>query len=130
MNAPKSLPLTLKLRVPVFASGTAASVKIGQLEDYLLLSAYSIGEMHEERVDFETALRDLDEQWDEIEGYQALMASKTVAGADAARAKLRPDLAASRRELRHWVKQLDREIERLDNEASKVSRAYTMITGS
>jgi hypothetical protein len=130
MKAPASLPLTLRLRVPVFPPGTISSAKIEQLEEYLLVAAYRVGEMHEERAGLALALQEADEEWAAIDGYHGLMRSKTELAVEAAKADLNPVLAKQRRWLRHWIKQLDLEIHRLDREYDKVSRAYTMITGS
>lgn len=130
MNQPDCLTTALSLRVPVFEKDAGSATKIAGLEDYLLLSAYTVGEMHEERAHLELELKGLSRDWSQLVGWEPLARGKTDTAAEAAKAQLRPDLHDEMEDLRHWIKQLNREIDRLDNEAKKVSRAYTLITGS
>lgn len=112
------------LRIPVYEKGTAAQERIAGLEDYLLLAAFYVGALHEERTDTHLKLATLEEQWDAMQAY-----GKTAADRESWRRQRQPDLARRRHRLRWRVERLTEEIVRLDREHDKVSRAYTLITG-
>jgi hypothetical protein len=113
------------LRVPVFAHGTSARERIAELEEYLLLAAFYVGALHEERTDAHVDLASIDEEWEALHAY-----GKTAAEREGWRRQREPDLAARRHRLRWRVDRLSDEIARLDREHDKVSRAYTLIAGT
>lgn len=118
------------LRMPVFEDGVPGSEKIGQLESYLLLTAFGQGKLSEERLGLYADLRDARKEWSELVGFEALVKRRTDTAVDEAKAQLRPDLHQQVRDLEWKVKRLTEEIDRLERDATKCSRVYTFITGS
>jgi hypothetical protein len=126
----EALKTSKGLRVPVFEHGVSPRVKIEQLESYLLLSAFQQGELAEERLDALVTFEDLRREWDHLEGWEPYKRTRTEAGVEDAKRQLRPDLYDQRRDLEWTIKRLSEEIERLERDATKVSRAYSMTTGT
>jgi len=118
------------LRMPVFERGTGPRVKIDELETYLLLTAWQQGELSEERLDALVTLKEIDHQWDHLDGWQGLRRTRTEAAVEDAKRQLRPDLYDQKRDLEWTIKRLSEEIERLERDSTKVSRAYSMMTGT
>jgi hypothetical protein len=118
------------LRVPVFEKGVAPRAKIEQLESYLLLSAFTQGELSEQRLDALVALQEFGREWDHLDGWQALKRTRTEAAVEDAKRQLNPVLFDQKRDLEWTIKRLSEEIERLERDATKISRAYSMITGT
>jgi hypothetical protein len=120
-----------KLRVPVFAKGTAARVRVDQLEEYLLLSAFTQGKISEARLELADELHDLELDWSRIpkEEWEPHRVGKTMASIDEAKAVLHPQRWEKIRDLRWQIRVMTDEIDRLERDATKVSRAYTMISG-
>lgn len=118
------------LRVPLFdpQASLTPKEKIDQLGDYMLLAAFYHGELHAERLASHQELAPLLGEWDAIE--VGLSSKSTRAQEDQEKAKRRPQLASTLRELRWRVDRLTEEIVRLDRDHDKVSRAYTTMTGS
>lgn len=117
------------LRVPVFQPGTSRTERVSQLEDYMLLSAYWLGECHSERLEHYQALARLEEEWSGVTAWD-LGSRATQAQVDEAKRTVAPDVWTSMKRARWRVDRLTEEIERLDRDATKVSRAYTLITGT
>lgn len=119
-----------KLRVPVFQRETAPREKIDQLEEYMLLSAYFAGELHRERLEHHQRVADLQLEWDHLAGWEPFRRSKTETAVEDAKRQLRPDLYDAIADARWAIARLSEEIDRLERDATKVSRTYTFITGS
>lgn len=118
------------LRMPLFEKGTAPRVKIDELESYLLLTAWQQGELAEERLDALVTLQDLEHQWDHLDGWQGLKRTRTEAAVEDAKRQVAPQLYDQKRDLEWTIKRLSEEIDRLERDATKVSRAYSMMTGT
>lgn len=118
--------------MPVFGEGTAPSHKIEQLESYLLLSAFTQGQLTEERVDWLSSLVPLKDQWDHMPEHlwAELRRTRTETAVTHAKRIAMPDVYDKIQDHEWMIKRLTEEIDRMEREASKVSRAYTMITGS
>lgn len=127
----EALRLSSQLRVPVFKREDAIRTRITQLEEAMLVNAFHAGNLAEERLEAMEKLRPLDDEWDTMVGWESVRSSgrKTEAGVDEAKAKLNPDLARQRRDLNWTIARLTEEIDRLERDATKCSRAYTMIAG-
>lgn len=117
------------LRVPLFKPDTPRSERVNQLEDYMLLSAYWLGECHSERLESYQELGRLEEQWGEVTTWD-LGSRVTQAQVEEAKRNVDPECWTSMKRARWRVDRLSEEIERLDRDATKVSRAYTLITGT
>lgn len=129
---PDSLAIARKLRVPVFERGVAARTRVDALESFMLLSAFQQGEMSEERLDLLDELRDLELEWRKVpaEEWAQHRVGTTLGSIEEAKAVVRPALHETLVDKRWQIKRLTEEIDRLERDATKVSRAYTMIQGS
>jgi len=125
-----ALRLASQLRVPVFARNAAPPEKSDALEEFTLVSAFHAGNLHAERLAAHEQLRDLTSEWEHLEGWEPFRRSKTEAAVDDAKRQLRPDLYDAIRDARWTIARLGEEIDRLERDAQKCSRAYTMIAGS
>jgi hypothetical protein len=118
------------LRVPLFQPGTTVAAKAEQMEDYMLLSAWYLGELHDERLTLRERLKPLRDEWEDLDGWQMFQRGKTDQSVDKAKQTIAPELRQQIRDIDWQITQLTCEIERLDRDATKVSRAYTMLTGT
>lgn len=118
------------LRIPVFPPGTAPNVKIDELESYMLLTAHWQGECHARALEIDCELYDLEGKWGQLQGWEHLRRGKTDASIDEAKARMRPELWEEIRGMRWQMAKLRAEADRLERDATKVSRAYTFITGN
>jgi len=134
MRAKPELPECLKvatgLRVPVFARETPPRAKIEALESYLLLGAFTQGELAEERLSLMVDLVPIEDEWSHLAGWEDLKQTRTEKGVMDAKRRLRPDLFDQLTSLRWMIARLQEEIDRLERESTKISRAYTFMTGS
>lgn len=106
--------------------------KIEQLESYLLETAEARQRAHEARLYISAGLKDLRTQWRDVEGWQAHLNGEknpSEKAKDLARRKVNPDLFESIESGEWLVKELDKQISRLQHDDDVVSRAYTFITG-
>lgn len=119
-------------RVPVFKREERGKARVSALEEAMLLSAFHSAELFEVRFDLLDEKRPLDDEWFSMVGWEGLRATgrKTEAGVDEAKARLKPDVAKQRDELAWWITRLTEEIDRLERDATKCSRAYAMISGT
>lgn len=129
---PAALTTSIGLRVPVFDRGTPPRTKIEALEEYTLLSAHVQGDLTEERLEWMSRLVPLQDQWDHMpqEEWGHLRRTRTETAVTHAKRVARPDLYDEIQEIQWMIKRLTEEIDRMDKDASKVSRAYTMLTGN
>lgn len=129
---PACLQTSVGLRMPVFAAGTSPSSKIGQLEDYLLLTAYTQGELTEVRMDWMCSLVPIRDEWDHMpnEEWAHLRRTRTETAVTHAKRMARPDLYDQMLDHDWMIKRLSEEFDRMEREAARASRVYTMITGS
>lgn len=125
-----ALTTAKQLRIPTFEKGTSPRMKIDELETYLLLGAHTQGDLSEERLDLLVKLKPLQNQWEHLDGWESLKQTRTEAGVKDAKRRINPDLYDQIQDLEWMVKRLTEEIDRLERDATKVSRVYTMITGS
>ena len=117
--------------MPVFADGTAPGMKIAQLESYLLLTAFTEGELTEERVEWESRLVPVKDEWDRMpqELWEHLRRTKTETAVNHAKRMVQPDLYDQIQDHLWMIKRLTEEIDRMEREGTRASRAYTMVTG-
>lgn len=118
------------LRVPVFARDCDPRVKLDALEEFMLVSAHWAGEIHYERLQLRIELAERERSWERMEGWQAFRRGKTDSSIDQAKAELEPELWERLQSLRWLERQLSCEYDRLDRDATKVSRAYTILQGA
>lgn len=118
-----------KLRVPRYNADASARYKIEGLADYMLESALHQGDLEQERLEAHEQLATLDEEWENLTGWEPFRQGKTDSSIERAKAQLRPDLAKSRKWLDWQIDRLSEQIERIERDATKVSRTYTMYGG-
>lgn len=128
-DLPECLKIAIGLRIPLFKEESPKG-KIDALESYLLLTAWYQGELAEERLNRLCELRPLEEEWNHLAGWESLKQTRTEKGVMDAKRRLRPDLYDEMTGLQWMVKRLDEEADRLERDATKTSRVYSMITGS
>lgn len=119
-----------KLRMPRVKREDGQRARIDALEDYMLLTAWHQGELSEARLGLYDELRTVNDAWAELVGWENFRRGKTDASIDEAKAKVRPDLARARTQAQWLIARLTEEIDRLEKDATKASRAYTLATGS
>lgn len=117
---------SIEIRVPTFTPEDSPAVKIERLEEWVLGTAAVAGALASERLEAHEHLAAAAHAWDELEaGF-----GKSQAEQRKAKAMLRPDLDFTIRHRRWLIERLGEEIDRLEREYAKVSRAYTMIAGA
>lgn len=130
----KAFNLAKALRVPLWSDedGPKPPLRLsGELGEYMLLSAFYAGELHEERLEIYAEQRAKQEEWDHLEGWEPFRNGKTDSSREEAKRLLRPELWDELQAAKWVVARLTDEIDRLNRDAEKaVSRAYTMLTGT
>lgn len=118
--------LALALRVPMWAKDEQPGVqaKIAALEDYLLLAAFYVGALQQERTEAHVELAPKEQAFDDLQ-----VSGKTGPERDRNRQTLRPPLWREIKQLRWQIDRLTETLERLDREHDKISRAYTLMSG-
>jgi hypothetical protein len=125
---PECLQRSLQMRVPAYDRTMTARQRIELLEDYLLESAIVQGELTEERAGWMVTLIPLQHEWDHLAGWEDRRRTRTEAGVRDAKRAVRPDLYDEIEEVNWMIKRLTEEVDRMERDASKVSRAYSMET--
>lgn len=122
------------LRFPVWARtgerAASSRQRINDLEDHISLTAYYQGDLEDERIDSYDELHAKLREWDAVEGWQTFRQGRTDASIDHAKAQINPKLAREIKELRYTIDRLSEQIDRMERDASKASRVYTLLTGS
>lgn len=124
-----ALDTAKSLRLPLFEPTVGPKQRIESLTDYMLLTAYWSAELSEHRFGLMEELKPLDYEWYYLEGWEPFRRNRTEGGVDAAKAQVRPDLWDAITDARWKIARLTEEIDRLERDATKASRAYTMLTG-
>lgn len=122
------LRLASQYRVPVFKRGAVLQAKKDELEEFMLVSAFHGGELHEERLGLYAELEPLKRRWENLQGWEMHRRNKTEAGVNDAKRQMEPRLHAQISDLGWKIRRLSEEIDRLERDAGQVSRAYTILT--
>lgn len=131
----EKLRVASQLRVPVFDRRAEPRYSLRslseELAEYMLLSAFQAGELHEARLGLRADLEELLREWEQLEGWEWLRQGKTDSSREEAKKQHDPELWAKISAVRWLVNQLTDEMDRLNRDAEKVvSRAYTLLTGT
>jgi hypothetical protein len=129
-QATDPLMVALSLRVPVQDPEKPRSEFADELGTFMLISAFWSGEMNAIRFDARQALDDLELRWSKLTGWEGMVRGRTNESVEAAKRDFDPDLWEHVHYRRCQIRDLDTEIDRLDRDATKVSRAYTILIGS
>lgn len=127
---PDCLAESLKMRVPRFTQEDTVGTKVARYEDYMMETAFVEGELTEERVQQLLRKAPLKHRWDHMQGWDHLVKGRTEGAVTRAKAQVNPLLYDELEEIDWLVKRLSEEIDRMQRDAAKCSRAYTMLTGS
>ena len=127
---PSAIEISVTLRQPVFGDDAPAREKIPCLESHIALTAYYQGEIAAERLEAHKRLRDLQSEWDHLDGWEMHRRGKTDASIDEAKKRIRPDLYDAISELRWLIERLTEEYDRMESEAARAGRRYTLLTGA
>ncbi len=122
-----------KIRVPRFKGREQepnARQKIDEMEDHLFVIARWRCSLEEARLWMHDAVKSLQDEWDEIEGWEAAAGGKTKQAMVDAKRAIRPDLYDGIREGKFLIERLGEQVRRLErDEEQTVSRAYTLLSG-
>lgn len=134
MNISETLRTSVALRVPLWDNADASTrpsprQKIDQLETYMLMTAYYQGELSQERLEAQDRLDDLQLQWAHLVPI-TIGSRKTNAAHEDAKREMDPELHDAIEDLKSTIAVLTDEIERLERDATKCSRVYSLIQGT
>lgn len=120
-----------KVMVPTFRGREMSGrQKIEELEDHLFIIARWRAQLEEARLWMQDARRELEDQWDEIEGWQAVADGKSKQAMIDAKRTIKPDIYDGIRMAKFLIERLSEQIRRLErDEEYAVSRGYTLISG-
>lgn len=128
-----------KLRMPRFEDRDTTGMRIEKLETHLLTMAMVRGDLEEGRLHIQQALHDLQEKWDEIEGWELYapdsQRARTREVVETAKRRVGPDeeaLYQGIRDARFLIARLTEQINRLSHmgDDQVASRIYTLLAGS
>lgn len=117
----------MKLVVP---RDDGRQAKIDALEDYVLASAGMQADLSAARGAAQDRLAVNERAWRDVTGWEPFRQGKTDQSIDLAKRHLKPDEYEELEEDRHLIRRLSAEIERLEADYAKASRAYTMLQGA
>lgn len=126
------LNAAMPLRVPLYDPNEAPRQRLDALTDHLLKCAYHRAELEEALHWAIEAGKLLRQQWDGIQGHEAMLrgSKPTKEQVDAAKRTINPELWKSLEDARTLVESLRRQIVRLGGtDYDAVSRAYTLLSG-
>lgn len=131
----QKLRVASQLRVPVFDRQArprySMSALAEELAEYMLLSAFQAGELHEARLDLRADLESDLRTWEQLEGWESYRQGRTDSSREEAKKVMEPELWARIARLKWLINQLTDGMDRLNRDAEKVvSRAYTILTGT
>lgn len=92
----QKLRVASRLRVPIFdrSQRYSMSALAEELAEYMLLSAFQAGELHESRLDLRADLEDDLRAWEQLEGWEAYRQGKTDSSREEAKKVMEPELWA------------------------------------
>jgi hypothetical protein len=93
VTARERLDEAAKQRMPRIARDQGSRARLDALEDYMLETAYHRGDLMEARLEVYELRHTLREEWDHLDGWQALKRTKTETAVEDATRQLRPDRA-------------------------------------
>lgn len=125
---PEVLQRSLVMRAPRYDKDKGRRERIDELEAYLLESAFMQGELTETRVDFEQTLWPLEEVWANLTGWEHLRRTRTETAVTAAKRMVDPETYNAMEDIKWIITKLTQEIDRMERDSSKVSRAFSMET--
>lgn len=127
--AAEVLGTALIVRAPRFSTETRDAEKVDRLQDYMLATAYLDGELVEAKHFLRNFIAEKGREWDAIDTSAALSTSRPKKEqVTQARITLAPTLYEELRRANRVRDGIEDQIARLDRDATKVSRVYTMLS--
>lgn len=123
----EALESSLALRVPRVRELEPAA-RSAALEDFMLDSALVCSDLARERMNALVELAGLEDEWDDLQGWEHARRGQSQASVSDAKRTIRPDLARRIKAKRWLVARCDDEMARLEKDGRLVSRAYTPYT--
>lgn len=124
----------LPLRSPVYDPTQRPRDRITALEDYMLRTANVCGALYEAKHWLAALEGTLADEWKNLDGWEYALkrprAKATKVEIDAAKAKASPGLFEAGRTARRLRESVVDQITRLEKEGDRMSRAYSMESGS
>lgn len=107
------------------------ATRVESYEDFIVRAATYRGELEENLLDLQEGTKGLEDQWDEIEGWETLVdpSDKTQKAVVNAKRKLKPELYSGIREGKWLADKIRTQVRRLEQDEAAASRLYTMMTG-
>lgn len=125
-EVPDCLSISVTLRIPVVDPEATFAARISELESYLLLAAFTQGDLAAARLQAHVDLRRAQHEWDHLQGWEALRGrARTNASVEDAKRQLRPGLYDEIEDAKWVVKRLSEEYDRLQSDADRCSRVLT-----
>lgn len=125
-NAREKLWVAAQLRAPLRVG--SRDERHDAYEEFLLQTAFHQAELAQELLAAHDAKVILDDEWEDMTGWERHRAGKTDASVDRAKAQANPKLAKARVKAAWLIARLTEQIDRLEGDASKVSRAYAIMS--
>lgn len=129
----KALSDALSLRSPTFTPDDSSRRKIEALEGYMLQAAQVTGELVEARHWLRLLEVQLADEWETLQGWEVgtskPRARLTKQDIHEAKIKVAPAKYAAGRHAKMLRESVIDQINRLEREGDRMSRAYTMISG-
>lgn len=126
----EALVQSARLRMPRYERPIQPKVLTEKLLEYTLDTAFHQGQLAHERLEIYAQLHALEQEWEDLEGWQGLVRGKTDKAVLVAKRQVNPDLYGRVRAARWLVARLTDEIERLERDSIKASRAYSILSAS
>lgn len=127
------LKRSASVQMPIFEPGKDPREKIAEYEDHMMLTAVIEAQLVREKLRCIDQLNKANDDWNgtHLEADYAGKGDKiSMAERERQRRDLEPDLFKLRRFLTQRVESLQGEIDRMDRDTKRCSRAHTMLTGS
>lgn len=127
----KALLTAMRVRFPRMDPNGHPSEKITKLESYLTDTAVLRGDLEEALYWAREAEKVLQDEWDEIVGWEAHRdrGRNTDQAVTEAKRKVKPDVFRGLRDVKRLIHDIGRQIKRLEKDYDAVSRDYTLLTG-
>ena len=128
-EAAETLGRALKLRAPRFTDDARGDFKVDKLQEFMLESAYIDGDLVEAKHFLRSFIAAQGRIWDAIDWKMAISKSRpTKQEIQDAKIALNPTLYEELRRAHRYRDGINDQIARIERDASKVSRVYTMLS--
>lgn len=124
-----TLKHAMKLRVPPIDPNVHPRERIAAMENYANEVAFHRAEALEALYWLSEAKKPLQDQWDDIDGWEATSRERTKHAEQQAKRRIKPQLYDSLQVCARLQSHLHAQVDRLNRDADWMSREYTFISG-